>query len=397
MRIGGVLVAFVLCAPAAAGAQEVDLAAFPDITSRDFAIDLYQGSALGSGRIVGMGGAAVATAEGSAGMVANAASPAVRPATSTDYWDWDWHVDWLNPEIGSDFDNNGVLTTEELGVSPFFTIGGVLQFGPWAVGIASTAIRHSAGDLRPSFLAGQINVARTFLGDQLAVGIGGRIGSFELREQGQPRPLFSLGGGGLETGALWMPAEQNFRVGANLSLPMVGKNPEVTDCDPMNCRGFILPDEVRVPWRTSAGFAWRFGPTPWNRKVNDDWRDEKSVVVAGDLIVTGAVASGYGLEAFAAQKLQPSGRDVVFSVRAGAEYEWIPGRLRVRGGSYWEPARFLDQNGDAVAGRLHGTVGLDVRIWRFCFWGDRYRAQLSLTADGAEHYGNGALSVGLWH
>ena len=46
---------------------------------------------------------------------------------------------------------------------------------------------------------------------------------------------------------------------------------------------------------------------------------------------------------------------------------------------------------------MHATFGVDVRVYSFCFWYERYRARLSLTADGADHYFNGGLSLGLWH
>src|SRR5262245_54829926 len=81
---------------------------FPPVTDTDYGIDLYQGGALGSIRIVAMGGAAVAVAEGSSGTIANAAAPAVRRATSTGSWDWDWHIDYLSSVRASDWDNNGV-------------------------------------------------------------------------------------------------------------------------------------------------------------------------------------------------------------------------------------------------------------------------------------------------
>ena len=38
--------------------------------------------------------------------------------------------------------------------------------------------------------------------------------------------------------------------------------------------------------------------------------------------------------------------------RLGAEWEALPGRLRARLGTYWEPSRF-----DGVGGRIHGTDG----------------------------------------
>jgi hypothetical protein len=79
-------------------------------------------------------------------------------------------------------------------------------------------------------------------------------------------------------------------------------------------------------------------------------------------------------------------------LRTGAEYEWIPGRLRVRGGAYWEPGRF-----EGVAGRGHATLGFDLRLFGFSFLGDRYRLRFSSAADGAARYANVLFSLGFWH
>ena len=116
------------------------------------------------------------------------------------------------------------------------------------------------------------------------------------------------------------------------------------------------------------------------------------MTVAADVIVTGSSDNAYGLEAFGQHELQRSGRHRSLGVRGGAEYEWLPGRLRVRGGSYWEPGRFV-----GVGGRLHATFGVEVRAFQFWFWGTERRGRISLTADVADHYGNGGLSVGFWH
>ncbi|MCP4249020.1 MAG: hypothetical protein GY778_18405 [bacterium] len=126
--------------------------------------------------------------------------------------------------------------------------------------------------------------------------------------------------------------------------------------------------------------------------MRGSWRDERYVLLAADMIIQGAVDNGHTIEGFINQVLQPSGRGPSVSVRAGAEYEWLPGRLRVRAGSYWEPGRVI-----GIAGRPHLTLGTDVRFWAFCFWNDRYRARLSLTVDVAEKYGNTGVSIGLWH
>jgi hypothetical protein len=41
------------------------------------------------------------------------------------------------------------------------------------------------------------------------------------------------------------------------------------------------------------------------------------------------------------------------------------------------------------------TGGADVRLFSFCLWGT-HRVRLSVTFDGARHYGNGGLSIGFW-
>src|SRR5215470_1805317 len=83
---------------------------FPPITDRNYAIDLYDGVALGNTQVVGMGGAAIALAMGSSGTVSNPAAPAVKSTTDNDWWGWDYHVDYLT-SLSRDYDNNGVVPT----------------------------------------------------------------------------------------------------------------------------------------------------------------------------------------------------------------------------------------------------------------------------------------------
>jgi hypothetical protein len=384
-------------APRSARADDVAVDALPDITDRDYAIDLYLGPALGSGRIVSMGGAAVALAEGSAGMLANPAAPGVRPATSKGTWDWDWHVDWLSPQLGSDFDRNGIPTTEDdLDLSPFVTGGVVVIYEMWALGVSVNSFQQDAGAVNPTFVIGEVSLARSFLAEQLVAGVGVRSGNLEITNDEQ-EVLFEIAGSALQAGAVWRPSPIDIRVGGTISLPVVGREVTVDNCDPMNCNGFILPSEVKVPWRLAGGFAWRRGPTRWNRRVAGEFRDERALTLAGDLVIFGSNTNAYGVEAFAVNKLQRSGATPSVSVRAGAEYEWKPGWFRVRGGSYWEPGRFQDELGNSIAGRLHATLGFDVRVYSRRVWGDTYRLRLSLTADGAEQYYNGGVSIGFWH
>jgi len=376
----------------------------PPVTDRNFAIDLYQGPVLGSARVVGMGGASVAAGQGSAGVLSNPAAVAVWPATSTDKWDWDFHFDYLNRLPGEDLDNNGIEDAEvELEVSPFVTGGLIGRWGVWAVGATVSSNNEAApsddpdaDDLVVQTDTIRIALGASLFGETLAVGAGFRVGRFDMLLAGERNtPLFDLTGTGLEFGVNWAPAKRNWRLGAALSTPVRGGDRvelRPDDCDPLDCEGYILPERVVAPWQLAVGGAWRFGPTKWNQKIGADWRDERSLVVAADLIVIGSSPDAYGIGAFAQKRLQRSGASTSVSARAGLEYEWIPGRLRVRTGSYWEPGRF-----DDVSGRLHFTLGIDGRVWSFCFWEDRYRVLLGVFGDGAEGYGNGGVTLGFWH
>jgi hypothetical protein len=403
-----VVLALVAALPARRAAAD-----FPSVTTPDYAIDLYTGAALGSSRIVGMGGAAVATAEGSAGTLSNPAAPAVRAATSTASWDWDFHLDYLSSVRASDWDNNGEVSTDGTGVG---SLTGGLSFvlGDW--GLAAVVTQQTA-DFRvldddpatpelethpaqASAVQGKVALARALFHEQLTAGLAIRFGTFEFRDQDRAvgdRGLFEIGGASAEAGALWRPWLGDLRVGGAIALPVTGKDVTINaECTQTDCFGYVLPERVEVPWQVTVGAAYRLAPTRWNQWVGGHWRDERSLTVALDVLVTGASPDAFGLEQFADHKLQRSGRDVVYSVRGGAEYEWLPGRLRVRAGSYWEPGRFLDGGGGEVGGRIHGTFGLEVRFLQFHLWGPR-RGRVSMTGDLARHYTNVGISVGFWH
>jgi hypothetical protein len=184
---------------------------------------------------------------------------------------------------------------------------------------------------------------------------------------------------------------ENFRAGLAVESGIAGGDVTTPRCDPEDCQGYILPSEVAAPGRVILGGAYRWSELAWDQPVWQRWRDERALTAAVDLVVTGPSKNGFGLEAFSMKELQRSGRHVAVSLRGGAEYEALPGRLRVRGGAYWEPGRF-----EGVGGRIHGTVGADLRLFQFQMWGPR-RGRISGTADVAARYRNVAVSVGFWH
>lgn len=391
----GALVTGVVCAWL--GGVHLAAAQGTPITDRDYAIDYYQGPVLGSVRIVGMGGAAVALAEGSASMSANPASPAVRPATSTRDWDWDWHADWLVAGLTTDYDNDGQIRDSSLNDAPLVTAGLVGQYREWALGVAgqgmTRVVRLDTGEhLESALLLSRAVLAHSFADRRITVGVGLRMANFELElsNSSGAETLFSIAAMSAEAGVVWRPADRDLRVGAAVALPIVARG-DSGGCDPEDCAGYILPREVSVPWEVSAGVAFRRAPTRWNQLVHARWRDERALIVSADVVLTGPTRDGHAFEAFLDKTLLPAGRSASVSVRAGAEYEWVPGWLRVRGGGYWEPGRIAGADG-----RLHLTAGVEGRIWQFRLWSNRYRPRLALTADLARDYSNLGLSLGLW-
>ena len=365
--------------------------ALPEITDRNFSLDAYDGVALGTVRIIGMGGAAVATAEGSAGTQLNPASPAVRSATSNDWWDLDFHLDAVTTTTTTDRDNSG-FTGADGSTTATTGISGIA--GPWGLALVANGLTASSGvgsnRIDTELFRAKFALARTFGNEAYTFGLAVRAGLLKV-DSSTGQPLLRIGGQNLEFGGLWRPYQKDLRVGASVALPISGTNVDATGCDPMDCAGHILPSRVVVPWHTALGVAYRVAPSQWNQHVTASFRDERSLLVATDLVITGAVIHGAGLEAFARGLLQRSGTSVSISPRLGTELELFPGRLRLRAGAYWEPARLED-----TRGRIHGTAGVEVRWLQFDLFGPR-RLRLSLTVDSARHYLNGGLSIGFWH
>ncbi|MBA3463509.1 MAG: hypothetical protein H0T46_26370 [Deltaproteobacteria bacterium] len=363
------------------------------ITNTDYAIEFYDGVAIGNTQQVGMGGAGAALIVGTSGGLLNPSAPAVRLTTDTDTWSWDYHLDVLTGTYSSDYDNNG---QREPGGASLVTLGLGGRYRDWAAAVTftgqtspvevdtSTMPALDAEALRVRFMVG-----RYFASKDFALGIGAQTVSFQITPQGQ-ESLFEVTGGGLIAGVTWLPKYRSFRAAAAWESPILGADVSST-CDPMSCAGFILPERVASPWRVIAGGAFRFAETEWNQLVGGIFRDEPSLTLAADIVIAGPSQDAYGIEAFGKHMLQRAGSHTAFSFRAGAEYEWLPGRLRWRAGAYWEPERY-----EGVGGRVHVTFGVELRVFELQLWGRR-RGRLSFTGDLAARYRNVAVSVGFWH
>jgi hypothetical protein len=382
----------IACAQEASAEQGPALA---PISDRNFSIDLFEQPAIGSPRLIGMAGAINSVAEGSGGLFTNPASPAVRPETRSEKFAWNVYLSSYIPTEGQDTNNNGQAVTD-VRRSLVGAAGLLLQYGDWGLSLDGGYTSHeiapeAGGGLGIRSIIGHLAIARTFLDDSLAVGLSVRVGALNVFGLDGGETLFTRGGASGQAGVVWKPAEQAFRLAVGGGLPVYTGALD-SRCNPLDCYGYILPEGAVVPWDMIVGAAWRFGPTPWNHEVSGAFRDERALTVALDLSITGPVERGYGMEAFAAKQLQPSGRDLALTPRLGLEAELIPGWLRLRGGTYYEDSRF-----QGISSRPHGTTGAEVRLFAFTLGSTERRVSLSAAGDIAPRYNNLGVSVGLWN
>jgi len=359
-------------------------------------LDLHQSTVIGSPRLVGMGGTVAAASEDMTGMLATPAAMAFRPPGAVGSWDWDFYVDTLIASRDTDLSNSGLPPSPDRAIEAY--AGGIcLYVGKWGVGISGAGVSYG---LPPAMAGGapttltadgsQLAVGRSVLGGQLGIGASLAIAEFAIK-QGDAT-VFDLTGGALAAGVLVRPTALPWRAGVSARLPAITSDVTNNCGDPADCNGLVPPARAQSPWQIGAGFAWRFGQTQWNEPIPVLFRDERALVLAADVAIVGRVPDGVSVAGFAAQMEQPSGRAVTASARLGAEAELLPGRLRVRLGSYWEPGRI-----DGRDGRVHGTTGAELRLFRFSFWEKERRLRVALAADVAQRYRNIALSIGFWH
>ena len=119
------------------------------------------------------------------------------------------------------------------------------------------------------------------------------------------------------------------------------------------------------------------------------------LLVSTELLMQGPSKDAVGVESFLGRVVNRSGSQATFSPRLGLETEAVAGWLRLRGGTYGEPAR-----ADTGSARLHGTLGFDVRVLSWSVFGlarDDTHWRVSGALDAAPRYLSWSLSLGVWH
>jgi hypothetical protein len=376
--------------------------------ARGATVDGYLGLLMASGRPAGLAGAYVGLAEGIVGEPFNPAAVAQRDRRLQRGWDWDGALTWYVPSKGDlatvDLNNDG---RNERGLSGFGNLMGGLswQWGRFGAGLVLRSLLFSRQ--APDLSTRQVGLTDATLSfawsgwrDSLVLGAGlaGRSGNYQWVPPGATtaQQLASYGVASFRMGGLWRPRGEAWRLGASLQT---GRGVGVTDVVGAVPPG--SPDAFEFPWLLSLGGSCWLGPNA--RRFNEpplvalaghpEWGDGPAwepsawapLLLTAQLDLVGRSPGAMSLLSPLDGAAVASGRNLSLVPRAGAEWDWLPDRFRIRGGFYLEPSR------TGSTPRSHGTVGLELRV---PFW--PWDLQLAAGADLANRFHNTSLSVGFW-
>jgi hypothetical protein len=379
-------------------------------------VDAARGTISGSTRYVGLGGAFVAIADDTEGVPSNPASVAVRLPYSLYDWDYGLGADFA---IGTWLPKNDIYNQPgeqgaKKSTSLVGSFAGILYYRHLGFGIAAEGRRNEASrsdmaqgvgtNLAGNFGTVHAAAAYGFLDGQLQLGLGPRFVGVGFASSG----AFTAGVG-YETGVIVKPTGQQYRVGLAWKSPIEAK---------IFAEGAESASRAHLPWEAALGFAYQFGNRPLNpsfESTNDRVRrnaqgrtptdedyktalkelyDEYQTRQRWYLLVSSELSLIEGGGRVGLSEQAAKSRPII-SPRLGVESEVVPHWLRLRAGTYYEPARTADSHS-----RIHATGGLDVKLFRFGLFGllepfDYW--QLSLAVDGARSYLNTSFSLGFWY
>ncbi|MCG3204608.1 MAG: hypothetical protein KCHDKBKB_01323 [Elusimicrobia bacterium] len=359
----------------------------PPIEDNNYRLDLRQGPIIGSAKQVALGGAYIGLAEGIMALNSNPAGVAFRTARSKKKFDWDWTAG-VNDLKSNDFDNNGFSPPNYAG-HRIRSLGIMGQYGAWGVGILSNGellkLENSSNpDDEYVLNATSFALGRQLMDEQLTLGIGLRATIIKLRTTSFDATLGKISGVGWDVGGIWNPKHSGFRFGASFASSIrSAQSLNTTSTSPVTVNGLIIPSDATLPWQFGVGASYRSKSAPF-------WKS-RPWLLAGDLVFIGASDNAVGVESVLAQKKQTVGAETTLSVRIGTEVEALPGRLRLRLGSYYEPSFYSSSDS-----RTHLTGGAELRLFHTRIWGE-YDWGFTYTIDSARDYLNNFVSIGFWY
>lgn len=245
------------------------------IRSNDYTLDLFQGPVLAPLRVTGIAGAYAGYAEGIAGFVSNAAAPAVRPAYSVRYVDFDVSASLSIPLDlfdNNDFDNSGDIDYD-YSTFIYANLGGLVAVGPYGIGIFNELSRYTveASDGQDfNVLVGKHVLLVGWSSKDGGVSVGSGVRALTVGVDAGAAQL-TLAGVAPELGFLAKPINYPFRAGLTWRFPVEAiRLGDAGALDPDGTRrvaGFAFPNSAVLPWELELGFVFQAGPRPLNPKL----------------------------------------------------------------------------------------------------------------------------------
>jgi hypothetical protein len=359
-------------------------------------VEINIGPIVAPARILGMGGAYTSIAEGIGASMFNPAASANRFLHNSDvFFDWDWDLDWLIVGAAGrniDLDNSRLARPSDQLAIWSGALG--INLGRFGLGAAVESQNITIGGAAIS--ASLVGLSGGYSAFDAALVVGGQIrfASMSVTPSGPMNsalPSSDIRGAGLAAGAVYRPIGEPYRLGLTAIGPI--------RLGPYGVAPAGLLDRGVVPWQIAVGASYTLGsllnpPVTFGVEGQSgpslmpaDPEDRGYITIALDLVLTGSDPGAIGFGSWALGVEQRAGASATLGAGVGIDSEFVPDRLRGRMGFYLEPSRF-----SGIEGRTHITGGLDLRLFQL-IWDWRFTFGFDL----AERYGNGVLSVGLWH
>lgn len=374
---------------------------------------LYVNPALvvSSSRINALAGASTGIGEGAEGMASNYAAAANRDPRLARKWDWDATFSLVSTPVPlwRDFENDGrnqpstAPAEAQLGVSFQFSRLGIGLFARSSVRTLCTDAECSVR-LSTSEVVGGLVFAVALVQDQLIVGLGAHLTQATLSLQ--RNEAFAYDGKSFGGGVLLRPHHLPFRLGAQLLMAHTG---ELSRSDGTSTLfGRPVPRGTVSPARLSVGASVRLGegrhrynrvskalidelPTsttvfPPHDELHDVPPGRVLLVAQVDVYLPVKEPTTTATPFLLGEPPPRAGSEVNAAPRLGVEWEAIDHRLRLRAGTWLEPA-FITERGV----RVHGSGGAELFVFHLLEdW------SVSLSFDFTARYFAAGLGIGFW-
>ncbi len=331
-------------------------------------VDLTRVFVYANAETIAMGGAGSAFAFGGNGMIGNPAAPANRRIETTSAIFTSGTLTVTSPGETKDVWNLGEPLDQ---TTHLYNVTGTIGYRRAAVGAYLGGTWYQQPDSFFGSAEGHTDVAYAFGDGRVIAGAGARMLGIRTVENGEHVDHF---GAGAEMGAIVPNVWEHWNFALALRSGVHAETQSDQD---------VPFDGARVPPEAQVGVGWSTGS-----------RVSHPVRVAADVVVDGALKDTVSLEKVLAGEIVPRGENPTISPRAGAEVEVWHDRLRLRGGTYLEPART-----ESSKSRGHATGGFEVHLIELRFLQDRVKFDLAwqMGADWAPRYLHTAfIGLNIW-